>query len=191
MPVVTALRPVRERVAVELDGLRWRTLPIDAVVEAGLVAGIELDRERARVLARAVRRHRAEALALSALARRGHSRVTLDARLARAGVHSDDRRAVVQRAERSRLVDDVRFAEQRAALLADRGSGDALILDDLARSGIDVGTARDAIDGLEPEHVRAAEIAARRGKSLRTARYLASRGFSDETVEELVADCES
>lgn len=191
MAVVTALRPAREHVIVELDGRPWRTLPVDAVVEAGLAAGIELDRLRARKLARAVRRHRAEGLALRTLARRTHSRASLDARLERAGVRPDVREAVLERAERARLVDDSRFAEQRAGLLAARGNGDTMILDDLERYGVAAEVGREAVAALEPEHDRAARIVAARGASLRTARYLASRGFSEELVAELVADAES
>jgi regulatory protein len=191
MPVVTALRPVGARIAVELDGAPWRTLPIDAVATVGLAPGTELDRVRARALAQALRRGRAEEVALRALARRDHSRATLDARLARAGVAERERRDVIERAEQSRLVDDSRFAQMRAAHLAARGAGDALILDDLSRSGIDEAVASTAVDSLAPESERAAGIISARGASSRTIRYLATRGFSEETIEELIADIES
>ena len=44
MAVVTALRPTRGGVAVELDDVAWRTFPVAVVVEAGLGVGLELDR---------------------------------------------------------------------------------------------------------------------------------------------------
>ncbi len=191
MPVVTALRPARERVAVELDGRPWRSLPVDAVVAAGLAEGVELDRVRARSLARALRAHRAEHVALRALARRAHTRTSLGARLDRAGIPPHEREAVLVRAERAQLVDDARFAEQRAHLLAARGNGDALILADLERQGVAFDVAREAVDALAPEHERASGIVEARGASARTARYLASRGFSDELVADLVADSQT
>lgn len=191
MPVVTTVRVVGDRVAVELDGAPWRTLPLAAVVEAGLAAGVTLDRSRARTLARAARRLRAETTALAALARRDHSVASLGARLARAGVREPERRDAVERARRAGLVDDARFAEIRARLLADRGKGDALILDDLVRAGVEEPDAWAAVAVLEPERERAARIVAQRGASVRTARFLAARGFTEETVGEVVADLES
>ena len=62
----------------------------------------------------------------------------------RASVPAEDRRDVLEQAERSGLVDDARFAEQRARRLAERGAGDLLVLDDLARHGIDEPVARQA-----------------------------------------------
>jgi regulatory protein len=191
MTIVTALRPTPAGVVVELDGVVWRTLPVDAVVDAGLGVGLVLDRARAVALARARRRSRAEDVAVRALARREHSRTTLDARLARAGVGATVRRETVERAERRGLVDDGRFAVQRAQHLAARGAGDALVRDDLARQGIDEPVARSIVAELEPEAERAARIVAARGRSPRTIRYLASKGFSEETLEPLIAEIEN
>jgi regulatory protein len=191
VPRVTALTAVRDRVAVELEGAPWRTLPVGAVVEAGLRVGEELDRVRARALRRALRRDHARRLALRALERRDHSRASLAARLERAGVTAGDRRDVLSSAERAGLLDDLRFAEARARALAGRGSGDLLVLDDLVRHGIEEPVARDIVSRLEPESRRAAKIVAERGRSARTARYLAARGFTEDTVEELVAEFDS
>ena len=109
----------------------------------------------------------------------------------RASVPAADRRDVLEQAERSGLVDDVRFAEQRARRLAERGAGDLLVLDDLARHGIDEPVARQAVSVLEPESERAARIVGAQEVSARTVRHLAARGFSEETLEALIADCES
>ncbi|HEX6725345.1 MAG TPA: regulatory protein RecX [Gaiella sp.] len=188
MAVVTALRPARGGVAVELDGGAWRTFPVTVVVEAGLGVGSELDRGRVRALARARRRHRAEQVAVRALSRREHSRASLDARLGRAGIDDTVRAEVLERAERGGLVDDARFAEQRARQLAERGAGDLLIVDDLVRQGVDDAGARAAVGLLLAEAERAAAIVERRGRSARTLRYLASRGFSEESLEPLIAD---
>ena len=191
MTIVPALRPPPAGVVVELDGVVWRTLPVDAVVDAGLGVGLVLDRARAVALARARRRSRADDVAVRALARREHSRTTLDARLARAGVGATVRRETVERAERRGLVDDGRFAVQRAQHLAARGVGDALVRDDLARQGIDEPVARSIVAELEPEAERAGRIVAARGRGPRTIRYLASKGFSEETLEPLIAEIEN
>lgn len=191
MPVVTALRSRAGRVAVELDGAPWRTVPPAAAAEAGLAVGLELDRGAARALGRALRRHRARDTAVRALARRDHSRATLAVRLERAGVRPGDRDDVLAGAARAGLVDDGRFAEARARQLAERSAGDELVLHDLARHGIDDETARAAVSMLEPEATRASRLVSARGSSIRTLRYLASRGFSEESLEALVADLES
>jgi SOS response regulatory protein OraA/RecX len=191
MPIVTALREVRGKVAVELDGAPWRTLAPEAVLETRLAVGRELDRSCARALARALRRQRAESVALRALARHDRSRASLDARLAGAGVAAAERQHVLGRAERSGLVDDARFAATRAHQLAERGFGDLLVLADLERQGVDEHVARDAVVALDPEADRAARIIARRGATPQTLRYLASRGFGEEALEAFVADIES
>jgi len=186
--VVTALRTARGGVAVELDGLAWRTFPVAVVVEAGLRLGLELDRPRARALARARRAHHGAQVALRALARREHSRASLDIRLEGAGVGDTVRAEVLERAERSGLVDDERFAERRARQLAERGAGDMLIVDDLVRQGVDDSVARVAVGRLPVEANRAAAVVERRGRSARTLRYLAARGFSEDSLEALIAD---
>jgi regulatory protein len=191
MPVVTALRARQGRVAVELDGAPWRTLPVAAALEAGLAVGLVLDREHARVLGRTLRRHRARDTAVRALARREHSRASLDARLDRAGIRPGDRSDVLETAARAGLLDDARFAASRARALVDRGAGDRVVLDDLARHGVDEETARAAVASVDPEPTRAAAIVSARGSSARTLRYLVSRGFSEESLETLVADLES
>ena len=188
MPVITALRPARGSIAVELDGGAWRTFPVVVVVAAGLGVGLELDRDRARALARTQRRYRAEQVAVRALSRREHSRMSLDARLERAGVGEEARADVLDRAAQGGLVDDARFAEHRARQLAERGAGDLLIADDLLRQGVDEADARAAIGSLSVEAERAAAIVERRGRSVRTLRYLASRGFSEDSLESLIAD---
>ncbi len=188
MAVITALRPTRAGVAVELDDDAWRTFPVAVVVAAGLAVGAELDRCRARALARARRRHHAEQVAVRALSRREHSRASLATRLEQAGVDDALRDEVLERAESGGLVDDERFAGHRARQLAERGAGDLLISDDLARQGVDEAVARRVVGDLPAEADRVAAIVERRGRSVRTLRHLASRGFSEESLEALVAD---
>src|SRR5438045_155835 len=83
---VTALRAPRPgRVVVELDGVAWRTLPLDVVVRSGLRVGEELDRPRLRLLRRELRRHEALEAAARALRHRDHSVRALDEKLERRG----------------------------------------------------------------------------------------------------------
>ena len=68
------------------------------------------------------------------------------------------------------------------------GPGIALIADDLERQGVAEEEIRAALEALEPESDRAARIVEARGRTPKTARHLASKGFSEETLETLVAD---
>jgi regulatory protein len=188
---ITALRGRRGRVAVELDGAPWRTLPVEAVVEAGLAVGLPLERERARMLARALRRRRATDVTLRALSRHDRSRSELELRLARAGVRAEARQDVLDRAARAGLVDDARFAATRARSLADRGAGDAFVLADLEQRGVDSELAHAVLSELEPESARAARVVEARGCSVRTLRYLVARGFAPESLDDLIAGIEN
>jgi SOS response regulatory protein OraA/RecX len=191
MPVVTALRALHRSVAVELDGAPWRAVPVVAAVEARLTVGCELDRERARALGRALRRERARETAVRAIARRDHSRASLDARLERTGVRPRERGEALAAAERAGLVDDARFAEARARHLASRGAGNLLVVADLERHGVDDAIARAAVASLDPESLRASRVVASRGATARTLRHLAAKGFSEEALEGFVAELES
>jgi regulatory protein len=185
---VTALRSAgRQRVAVELDGEPWRTLPLEAVVRAGLANGVVLDRRRARELARELRRLAALRTATEALQRRQRSARELVERLEERGVSPADRLRTLGTLQSAGLVDDGRFARERARALAARGCGDALIRDDLERRGIVSEEVETALALLLPEAERAAAVVARRGSGARTARYLASRGFGEDAVTLSVA----
>jgi regulatory protein len=125
--------------------------------------------------------------ALRALRHRDRSAAQIDRRLEASGISEDARRSALETLVRTGLVDDRRFAEARAASLAERGAGDALVRHDLAQAGVDEGVVDDTIRGLESERERAQRIVARRGLGAKTARYLAGRGFSDDVVHGVVA----
>ncbi len=184
MAFVTALRErAGGRIAVELDGAPWRTLPQDVVVRAGLVPGVELDRPRVRKLRRALRRSEALAAAARALRARDLSTRGLDERLERRGVAAGTRAKALETLERAGLVDDERFAFTRASSLAARGRGDAAIRWTLEHEGVTPDLVARALEALEPERARAGRIVADRGSTSATARFLAARGFAEEAVE--------
>jgi SOS response regulatory protein OraA/RecX len=184
MPTVTALRDEgRGRVGVDLDGTRWRTMPLVAVVKAGIGVGVELDRPRARCLRRELRRSDALATAGRALSRRDLPLQSLDRRLERAGVAPATRTEAIDALARAGLVDDQRFAVSRAEALAARGRGDAAIRWDLERQGVSAEEIERAVAALEPERERAQAIAERQGRTPKTARSLSRNGFADDSVE--------
>ena len=126
-------------------------------------------------------------VAIRALRFRDRTAAELEARLEQRGVGEAATEQALETLERIRYVDDERFARTRAEQLAARSSGDALIRDDLERRGLAADVVERALAALEPERQRAARIAAQRGRSAKTARYLASRGFGEEAVDALVA----
>ena len=89
---------------------------------------------------------------------------------------------------RTGLVDDERYARSRAASLASRGAGNALVRARLAEAGVAKDDAEEAIAMLESEAIRARRIVASRGASAKTARYLHGKGFSEDVVSGAVAD---
>jgi SOS response regulatory protein OraA/RecX len=184
VPTVTALREDRRgRVAVDLDGSRWRVLPVDVVVRAGLAEGRTLDRAALRLLRRELRRAEALQVAGSALRGRDLSRRGLAERLERAAVPPAAVSESLATLERAGLVDDRRVARGRAETMSERGYGDEAIRHRLQAEGLDPEAVGEALAGLEPELERARRLVAYRGAGPRTARYLAARGFGEEAVE--------
>lgn len=187
MVEVTALRSSRPgRVAVELDGTPWRVLPVDVAVRVGLAVGERLDRARLRALRRELRRYEALSAAAGVLRHRDLSRRALDARLARRSVAPGERAETLEVLERAGIVDDARFGEGRARVLAERGWSDAAIRADLERQALPDELIGPALAALVPEGERARALAVRRGGGIATARWLARRGFGDDAIEAAV-----
>ena len=115
--------------------------------------------------------------ALRALRFRDRTTAELDARLEQRGIGEAEREQALETLERIGYVDDERFARSRAERLAERGSGDALIRYDLEGRGV----AAEIVEAV------LAEIADRRGRTVKTARYLGSRGFGADALEGIVA----
>ena len=125
--------------------------------------------------------------ALRALRYRDRTTAELSARLEKRGVGAAEREQALETLERIGYVDDERFARTRAEQLAARGSGDALIRHDLEGRGVAAEQVEAALEALEPERERAARLVEQRGRSVKTARYLASRGFGSDALEWVVA----
>jgi SOS response regulatory protein OraA/RecX len=126
-------------------------------------------------------------VATRALARRDFSERGLRERLERAGVDPDEAERVLARLRSEGIVDEARFAANRAHALAQRGKGDAAIRFDLEGQGLPEELIEAAVTELEPERARAERIVARRGPTPATARLLAGRGFDAEIVAAAVA----
>jgi regulatory protein len=125
-------------------------------------------------------------LAARALRHRDRSRRDVDDRLARAGVDDAARSDALDTLERIGYVDDGRFARTRAAALAGRGYGDAYIRADLEDQGVPADGIEEALAALPAETARAAALVARSGRDARTAARLARKGFTLETLEQVV-----
>ena len=167
------------------DGEPWRTLPAGAVVAAACWSGRLLDRERARELRRGVRRAGGPARTQPTRFRgaTGRPRVSRPSSKQR-GIAGPERVEAVKTLLSLGYVDDARFAARRAATLAARGHGDEAIRFDLDRQGLDREQVEAALATLAPERERASAIAARSSDPLpKTARRLATKGFSAESIE--------
>ncbi|MCP9484837.1 MAG: recombination regulator RecX [Gaiellaceae bacterium MAG52_C11] len=121
--------------------------------------------------------------ALRALRARDRSAAELESRLRGRGVDETEQRETLELLSRLGYVDDERFATLRAAALAARSCGDELIRDDLERRGVAGSTIDAALAELEPQQERADRIVANRGRSAKTARFLAARGFAEDVIE--------
>jgi SOS response regulatory protein OraA/RecX len=126
-------------------------------------------------------------LAAKALRHGDRSRQEIDERLARAGIDEDARAESLATLERLGYVDDSRFATGRAAALAGRGYGDAYIASDLEARGADPDSIAAALAELVPERLRARQLAERLGATVKTAAQLARKGFTDESLDGIVA----
>ncbi len=130
---------------------------------------------------------RAVDLAVRALARRDHSAASLETKLERSGVPEAERSEAVRTLVRLGYLDDERFARDRAAALAERGYGDEWIRADLDAQGVAAELRETAVAALGPEPQRARREAQRLGGGVRAARTLARKGFSEESLEGVVA----
>jgi regulatory protein len=181
---LTALRRARSgRVALEVDGQPWRTVPDEVVVRCELYAGLTLDRPRLRLLRAELRRSEALATAGRALTQRPLSRRRLAERLQRRGVPPAVEREAMETVAAAGLLDDTRLASARAAALVEGGWGDLAIATRLRREGIEEADVRTAIADLPAEAERAAGLVARIPDRRKAWSLLARRGFAPDAIE--------
>ena len=185
-PRLTAVRRARPgRVALEVDGERWRIVPDEVVLRCGLAPGVELDRPRIRVLRRELRRAEALGLAARTVARRDVSSRRLRERLLARGVGLELAEGAVATLASAGAVDDARSAGSRARALAGRGWGDAAVTARLAAEGFAPPDMEAAVASLDPERARAEALAATVDDARAAWKLLARRGFADETIEDV------
>lgn len=125
-------------------------------------------------------------MATRTLVHRERSRASVAATLERKGVPASDRVEAIGALERAGYLDDDRFAAGRAAVLAGRGYGNAAIEHDLEQQGLDRERIQAALLQLDEETQRAVAIVERDGRTLKTARRLAARGFDEDTIESVI-----
>jgi SOS response regulatory protein OraA/RecX len=134
-------------------------------------------------------RHRSPAdVAAGALARRDRSEAELSAYLEQRGLPEAERAQALETMQSLGYQSDVRFAHDRARILAERGRGDEAIRWDLEQRGLCREHVDAALSGLAPEHERAAALVERLGRGPKAARALAEKGFSEDSIEFAVGD---
>jgi regulatory protein len=126
--------------------------------------------------------------ALRALRTRDLSARDLARKLEARGFDSVARARALESLERTGLIDDERFARNRAASLSSRGAGNALIRHELRRAGVAEDLVETLVDELDPEEDRARAVVLRRGAGAKTARYLRGKGFADDVVAAVASD---
>jgi SOS response regulatory protein OraA/RecX len=189
MPEITGLKEVSaSQVLVELDGVPWRKVPLNAAARAGLRAGKRLEREDLRLLRREIRRAEALTGATRMLARRPLSRALLEERLKRKGVAPVDREEAADVLERAHYLNDRAYALDRARGLAGCGYGDAAVRHLLEQERLASELIREAVAALEPEVERARRIARSTPHRKKLLWRLTRRGFDPETVEQLAGE---
>ena len=113
------------------------------------------------------------------------SRAELETRLTQRGIDAGAVFDALETLERVGAFSDSKTALLRAQTLADRGYGDAWIRAELERRELPV---EEALAELEPEPERVRRIVSEQGTGAGTARYLARRGFDEDTLESAFAD---
>jgi regulatory protein len=129
--------------------------------------------------------------ALSALARREHSRLELERRLGARGYGPDVISVTLDRLERTGLLDADRFCESFVRSRISKGQGPARIERELAERGIDSARAGDALQDSQDWVALAREVRRRKfgqvvpdsyKERARQSRFLQYRGFSSDQI---------
>ena len=200
---ITALDPDPRRpgaVRLELDGVRFGTVPRDLVGAESLVIGSLVNDELQERLGAAADMEAAFRTALRSLELRSYARADLGRRLLRKGHPRGAVETALERVTGLCLLDDTAFARNFVQSRSARGRGPSRLTRDLLAMGVDRSVIDRALAAQWPEGSdrssvplalatkRAAQLGAipRQTKRRRLLAYLARRGFSGREVTELV-----
>jgi regulatory protein len=200
---ITAIDPDPRRpgaVRLEIDGVRFGTVPRDLVGAEGLAVGRLVDDGLQERLGAAADTEAAFRTVLRSLELRSYARADLGRRLLRKGHPRAAVEAALERAAGLGLLDDAAFTRNFVQSRAARGRGPSRLIRDLLgmgveRSLIDQALAAEWSEGDDRSSVpltlatkRAAQLGGipRQVKRRRVLAYLARRGFSGREVTEMV-----
>lgn len=200
---ITAIDPDPRRpgaVRLEIDGVRFGTVPREVVSAESLAVGRVVDDALQERLGAAADIEAAFRTALRSLELRSYARADLGRRLLRKAHPRPAVEAALERAAGLGLLDDAAFARNFVQSRAARGRGPSRLIRDLLAMGverflIDRALAAEWSEGEDRSSVplalatkRAAQLGAipRPVKRRRVLAYLARRGFAGREVTELV-----
>lgn len=135
------------------DGYIVMTLSEDAVVEAGLRVGCELDEKRLEQIERTVTLVRAKSRAYDLISYTDMSAKTLFDKLKQRGFDDEIASASVDALVSEGYIDDERYAGRLANyLVSTKLFGKRRILAELSRKGVDRETAENAVESLDVDY---------------------------------------
>ncbi len=198
MPKITAVRGLRGRARVFVDGEFWSEIDAYVAAERGLKEGVTLSHEELDEARIAGERALAMSRALNFLGYRARSEKEVRDRLRRYGYGEEMVESVVGRLKKLGYVDDEDFARFLVREKVRRRYGSRMVLAELRRSGVAPELARDVVDeefAGKSEVEEARSVAARRynrgGSGAETRRvyaFLMRRGYSPEVCAEVTRE---
>jgi regulatory protein len=201
--LISALAPDPRRpssVRVEIDGVRFGSVPRDVVATEGLQVGRAVDAELRQRLIAAGDIEAALRTLLRALERRSYARADLGRRLVRKGHPRAAVESALENAAGLGLLNDAVFARDYVQSRAARGRGPSRLTRDLMAMGVDRVDIEQALATEWPEGSNQGDVplalATKRAEQLgrlprpvkrrRVLAYLARRGFTGRDVTEMV-----
>jgi regulatory protein len=202
-PVISALAPDPKRpsaVRVEIEGIRFGSVPREVVATEGLEVGRAVDAELRQRLIAAGDAEAALRTLLRALERRSYARADLGRRLLRKGHPRAAVESALENAAGLGLLNDAVFARDYVQSRAARGRGPSRLTRDLLAMGVERADIDRALAAEWPEGSNQPDIplalATKRAQQLgrlprpvkrrRVLAYLARRGFTGRDITDLV-----
>jgi regulatory protein len=202
-PRITALDPDPRRpeaLRVEIDGVRFGSIPQELAVAEGLAVGRPVDETVQERLSAAADIESAYRTALRSLEVRAFARGDLARRLQRKGHPRPAVAAALTRITELGLLDDAAFAQTYVETRSARGRGPSRLTRDLLLMGVERSLIERALAAHWPEgsdqsavplalaRKRASQLGSlpRQTKRRRLVAYLARRGFTGREVTEMV-----